>query len=340
MKTLLLTATLSIASIINTNGQEVANFYEFSITPSAYAYDGKATAVGVNSDDENECYSIMILDKDMKTTEHFNIKHCYTLQRYIETTTIKKSEFDTTLTQEELDNAEWTKEGNVDQNCIRFYPFDSDFCDYDSNIFINDYPCPVVFTQTLWNDDDKWEYLYPIFGEATKTTSAPVEFGRNENGLVVKRYVDIEQPVIGLAVKNEDGDVIASFQTDYSFDTEWAIVVLAGNIYICLEGYRHGYRNRIIYKYDPHSASIKEVSRTKAKEAKVEVNGRTITIDAIDQKADEAVLFNMSGCKVASARRGTGDNITINANNVPKGIYNVATSSNGRIAGVQKIILK
>lgn len=237
-----------------------------------------------------------------------------------------------------IDNAEWTmQEDGLQTSTETLYPSHFGYFDYDSNIGFDE---GITVSQTLFNDDDKWEYLFPKLGPVEKSVGDWREYGENENGIILSRYVSEYQPTIGLDIINEDGEVVASLEGASNVEYPY-IYKIGGNIYMKCEYYSYSEGSGdVFYRSDPISTSIKEVSRSATKKAPVKVNGRSITVEADGKEVDEAVLFDMGGRRVAtSGRRGAG-NITLHAADTTHGVYNVALKKKGRIVGAQKIVLK
>ena len=235
------------------------------------------------------------------------------------------------FTQADIDNAQWEYiEGDDAAQAYTHTAECFDFSDYDNNILCDN---SITLSQTLFNDDDKWEYVIAQYGQVEKTVSDYWVCDSNENGIVLRRNATKSQPVTGYIIYNEDGNEIASIEAAEGFDDIYRI---SNNIYI--ECYSNGVRR--IYKYDPATTSIQEVSQSESKTPIVKVNGRNITVEADGQNVDEAVLVDMGGRRVASSSRPGGKNVTIDAANMPGGVYNVAIKNGGKVTGAQKIVLK
>ncbi len=227
----------------------------------------------------------------------------------------------------DIDHAQWTMledsyrhHSSTESICL-FY-----FYDFDANVL---YDNRIGFTQTFFNEDDKWEYISTLYGALEKRVGDYNVWDYNTNGLVLRRDVYENQPVIGYTICNEDGDVIASIEIDDSYIE--CIYKLGGNIYFASD--------YVIYKYDPMSTSIKKVSGSEAKTPLVKMRGRSIIVED-GQKADEAVLIDMGGRIVATSNQKGNESTTINIANMPAGVYNVAVKNKGRITAVRKIIIK
>ena len=251
---------------------------------------------------------------------------------YIEDGHVKEIqvEYQPDFEQTAIDNAEWTIEGDVREEEYSNSPEYIYYSDYDANIAFDK---SIRCTQTLFNDDDKWEYIVNKFGAMKKDIGDYWYSSSSENGFVLRRNAS-ESPVTGLDIKNEDGETVASINEVASYLDH--VYKIGGNTYLSLYGY--GYD--VIYKYDPKSMDIKEVSRSEAKMANVRINGRSIMVEADAKDVDEVELIDMGGRKMASSdRKGVG-NLTINASSAADGVYSVALKKRGRLVGAQKIILK
>lgn len=239
-----------------------------------------------------------------------------------------------TFNQADIDNAEWKPESESESESCGVGYIEFGFHDYDINML---YGCTPYLTQTIFNDDDKWEYLLPKFGPVEKTVEEwSIEGTDSSLGVKLRRYVSERQECIGSIIYNEDGTEVGTLDgTGYE-----VYLYKVGGAYFISSRTRtdDGHYGEIFYKYDRTTTSVKKIAQSTGKSARIAVDGRTITVDADGGDVDEAILYNMTGSKVASARGGKS--LTINADGMPGGVYNVATKNGGRITGAQKIVLK
>ena len=243
-----------------------------------------------------------------------------------------------TISQADLDNAEWTyvqtqMESSGPSHCVRINYYNS-----DANIFYDRY-CYV--SQTLFNEDDKWEYILPMYGPVKKIIGDPYVVGSyDETGIRYSRIVEEKPEFVGIGIYDEDGKLIASASFDAYFDGyflyEFDVFVSNGNTYLVTSSSDKA----VCIKYDRSTSSIKEVSQFKSNAPLISMDGRKILVGADGKNIDEAVLYDMGGHRIASSRRMSGKNISINAANVAGGVYNVALKNKGKVTGAQKIIIK
>ena len=235
------------------------------------------------------------------------------------------------VSQSDIDRAEWKYEsGDAEGQTHVDGPENNYFHDYDLNSISDD---SFTLTQTLFNDDDKWEYILPKYGQVTKWTGELCQGSSNVNGIEFTRNASESQETIGYSVYNEDGTEIATLNVTGYIEI---VARFGGNVYIMT--YNDG--DDVLYRYDPNDTQVKEINRSESKAARIAMNGRTITIDTGGQKVDEAVLFNMSGQKVSSGNAHSNGSITLDTAGMRSGVYSVSVKSQGRTVGSQKIMLK
>lgn len=238
-------------------------------------------------------------------------------------------QYEYVINESDIANAEWTLDTDygISEYESNVEPEDFDYYDFDSNFSYDD----LVFSQTLFNEDDKWEYIVPLYGPLEKIVEEP-QFTWQNGEIVYYRYVHENNPSIGYAIYNEDGKLLATFDSKDWLDD---IIKFNGTSYLVTSG-----DNTTLYKLDSKISSIKEVKQFNAKAFSVGVNNRSITVDTGDQKADEAILFDMQGRKVAVSSNQNSNRLSINAGNVPQGIYNVTVKNQGKMERAQKVRIK
>lgn len=237
--------------------------------------------------------------------------------------------------------ANWQIDGDVETDPLKSCEY-YNFTDYDINSATDK---SIMFSQTLFNDDDKWEYVAPLYGPMVKEVGEYQIYDYSGEGVVFERHVYETYPQIGHAIYNEDGNLIGQIddkaeEFDY-FYMEY-ISKIGGNIYLEGEAYKDDNYYDVLFKYDSSTTSIQEVKRVKSANPFATLNGKNIDVNVENSDADaKAVLVGMNGVTVASSAAGSGANtVTLNVGNVPSGIYNVALIKNGKSVRSQKIFVK
>ncbi len=183
-----------------------------------------------------------------------------------------------------------------------------DYYDVDNNN--NPEDLYMKITQSLFNDDDKWELVY---------------FKRDPNG----KYYSGTFTVI-----NEDGDVISEFYADESFD-----------LYRFNNNYYLSYNNPKIEKYcfaliDKTANAIKEVKELPVN--MMTVSGSTMNVEIPSNFGEGSVsVFNMAGQQVAAQNIDKEmHSVTVDIQSLPKGVYSVTLNGNRHKALNQKVLIK
>lgn len=241
------------------------------------------------------------------------------------------------------ESANWQIDGDIETDPLPIY-ISTYLTDYDVNNVKNN---EFIFSQTLFNDDDKWEYVAPLYGPTVKNVSyEDYTYDRNGEGFKFRRWIHEGYDQKGFAIYNEDGNLVAEIERPEGavelYDSELSIYKIGGNICFKDQIRINDDFYDVIYKYDSSTSSIQEVKRVKSANPFATLNGKNIEVNVENSDADaKAVLVGMNGVTVASSAVGSGANtITLNVGNVPSGIYNVALIKNGKSVRSQKIFVK
>lgn len=245
-----------------------------------------------------------------------------------------------------MDSLQWEKGEVIETVDYSTEPIRFEYIDYDNYYeSIQD----LQLTQKLFNKDEKWEYIIPKYGALVKEVGDSYYEHLNARDTITERYYEFrryKRPIYETpskecyAICDEDGNEVATL--DVKEDYIEFFMKLGYNLYLQTSSYddTEGQYVEILYKFNPKTTSIEEVSRSAVSTAVVRMNGRNIIVEADGQDVDEAVLFDMGGRKMASSGRHSAGNITLNASQTSAGVYTVALKKRGRMVGAQKIMLK
>ncbi len=242
----------------------------------------------------------------------------------------------------DAESANWQIDGDVETEPLPIY-ISTYLTDYDVNNVKNN---EFIFSQTLFNDDDRWEYVAPLYGPAVKDVDEYHVYDSNSEGIKIRRRIYEDYNQKGFAIYNEDGNLVAEIERPEGavelYDSELSIYKIGGNICFKNQIRINDDFYDVIYKYDSSTSSIQEVKRVKSANPFATLNGKNIEVNVENSDADaKAVLVGMNGVTVASSAAGSdASTITLNVGNIPSGIYNVALIKNGKSVRSQKILVK
>lgn len=215
----------------------------------------------------------------------------------------------------------------------------------------------LIVSQTLFNDDDKWEYLGYSYVQTGPSYGDPYLVNANyETGkATIRRTVSRSTKLDAVVIYSEDGQVLTSIPIAelspykvFHLSVE-KIYKLNGktyiDVYMSCSNPNGGFDifEHAIYRYDKNTTSVSEVARTKSyAHPFVTVEGDNINVNVGEgNDGANAVLVDMGGKSVSSATVPAGStSATLNANTVPAGIYNVAVVKGGNVTQAQKVVLK
>ena len=214
---------------------------------------------------------------------------------------------------------------------------------FDNHLdFQTENQCAV--TQSLFNNDDAWEYIVPDLYETTDMTYGSSQ--KTAEGITIYRTIKKGYTSQGYKIVSDDGRTIAKFNMPF-LNEVWK---LNGKIYL----YGHGLNGFVelpgggvssgysLYSFDSLTNEIKEVLSSKQRNSFVSVSGGTIDLQLSNEDTDsEAVITSMGGQTTSKYPIAKGHTyVQINAANLSKGIYNVSVQRNGQVLQSQNVLIQ
>lgn len=200
-------------------------------------------------------------------------------------------------------------------------------------------------TQTLFNDDDKFEYLYQTWDSAPADT---VEYDRDDDGEIDSIVVNNNFVDTGIELRQEDGTVL--FRHEYAKQQEtvyYSVEVydIGDKVYLSIEETVSGC---VFYSIDKSTSSVSKVKslpgmlRAYPNPAR---SGEVLTMDlpeagAADARRDVRVT-SMDGRTMMRQQVGRGERqVQIPLRRMPAGVYNFTLTENGRVVENSRIVVK
>lgn len=220
-------------------------------------------------------------------------------------------------------------------------------------------------SQTLFNEDEAYEYLIPKFKMVEASTGGPTMSEDSSTGsgyleepieLTRKTLLTKESvALVGFQVIGEKGNVLKdlSFEDYLGGSSIWdaAVVTIGANIYLAFDGHNYEDNNyevndaTIFYKIDRTTSSIQKVrtvpggmnlsSTIANKGADIQVN-----FNDNNEKGSEISVFSVNGAKVKSVKVPAGQKTASFNVNGSAGMYLVNRAQNGKANETKKIVIK
>lgn len=184
------------------------------------------------------------------------------------------------------------------------------------------------FTQSMFNDDDKWEYIMRDYTGPAETTYYNTNISVNEDGTVTLTRSGTEGPQGGYAIYNEDGTKLG-----------W---IEAGKNILVINGKACIWKDQRLYVFESNdSGNIDLVEKVSARnDRSLDANRGIVTVDIdAEQAGGEVVICTTDGKVMANKRVGVGQT-QINDQPLPAGLYVVSLIKDGRVVESEKYLVQ
>lgn len=219
----------------------------YLITPGSLSYEGKPSIL-VRSESDEEIFDVY--NSNLEKVHSF---------------TISPSCFYTTYVRQKK-TGEW--ETTYERNDTLKYTFESfgGYYDYDKNVYSD---APLSFSQTLFNADDKFEYIIPISEKNEKVHEFTDAYGDSI------RQITSGDFLAGFKIVNEDGATLFTINTDVNKEEHINELIKIGNKTYITTFSNDDYETW--YLIDQQSSSIESVKRIPTGKSQIySVDGRKL----------------------------------------------------------------
>ena len=217
-----------------------------------------------------------------------------------------------------------------------------------------------TLAQTLFNSDDKFEYIIPKL-VLTDISDYVVSMPSNGREIVLSRselISDYDNPTMkGLQVVSSDGtvlhdiDFMDGFYRDYDeynvYDNEIYGITIGGKDYLVIDGYMESNDEDeedrecvLFYRINRQTNSLQEVKNVPVK-MRAKQQASTINVQLSNTtEPSELILTNSLGQIIGKKNVPAGENVATFKTSMPKGMYNVTRVQNGKQIENGKILMK
>lgn len=233
----------------------------------------------------------------------------------------------------------------TDERTEIYYEFESPYLHNFDNDIVAEAPYydNGFFTQTMFNTDDKYEYLVPVY--ELSTTASYIDdqnwaWRPNNEQISIKRKVMYDSEQTATNVVSEDGNVIHTFP-----GTVDRVVVIGGKTYAVVLKYAVNDIEQTFYEINPTSSSVKAVRTSGVKiSPRALRRSESVTIETgeTDAKVSREVVVTSADGRVID-RRTIPAGITgtqISTARMASGLYNFTVYANGKRLDNGKIIVR
>lgn len=211
----------------------------------------------------------------------------------------------------------------------------------------------LFLTQTLFNEDEKFEYLYETMEvkDAYKT-----ENDRDGDGIIDEVFTFYEAVESGLEIRQDDGTVL--FRHDYAdmynvMGTSAMLYRVGGKAYLVIQerGYMNGseelYNSYTVYSIDSKASKITELKRSSSVRAYPNParKGEMVTMELPDAGGGkcqrEVRVSSMEGRMLWQQRVGAGERaVQVPLGGVPARVYHFTVVEDGKPVATERIVVR
>ena len=241
-------------------------------------------------------------------------------------------------------DAVWTNMGDEQDWGGNFKPLSFEFASFGTGTEGNYLDVDICATQTLFNDDEAWEYLVPVQEENSTIDYISVEEVTTE-GVVLYRSVSKGMKTTAINVVSENGTVLASIPFSGELSKDYLqVLLLEGTIFFQLGFYGNNSSEYYdyLYRYDKQGGDLDKVAAVRRSNRFATLDGDRLDVNLEDADANGNLLLTNSLGKVLHSekvQRGKGS-ASINTSSLPEGIYNVTLMQRGKVRKNHKMLIK
>lgn len=218
---------------------------------------------------------------------------------------------------------------------IKYHEAISEYTSYPGNTYLNingrDIEGSLTATQKLFNDDDAYEYIVPIF------TYKTVEYyeGACINGMYAAKTAEVGDFVTGFKIMNDKGETVQTFNS--SWHNMYAYII-GENIYVTPDNGKYYRVNK------SGSSTLAEVSMPSGVSIspRVAQNSTPVNITATESDSDRTIkVISANGSVMTTTKIPAGStSATINTSRFRSGTYIVLVSEGDKMVENCKIIIR
>lgn len=218
---------------------------------------------------------------------------------------------------------------------IKYHEAISEYTSYPGNTYLNingrDIEGSLTATQKLFNDDDAYEYIVPIF------TYKTVEYyeGACINGMYAAKIAEVGDFVTGFKIMNDKGETLQTFNS--SWHNMYAYI-LGENIYVTPDNGKYYRVNK------SGSSTLAEVSMPSGVSIspRVAQSSTPVNITATESDSERTIkVISANGSVMTTTKIPAGStSATINTSRFRSGTYIVLVSEGDKMVENCKIIIR
>ena len=211
-----------------------------------------------------------------------------------------------------------------------------------------------IATQTLFNNDAKWEFLRKVYEECiVEDYWETKEEDRDGDGEIDYKRTRYENKVKGYEIVSEDGTVLATIDAPLSDDNSPGVNLLlwGEDAFLALTTWEYMEEDdteylTTIYSIDKTTTRVTKVASAPAMRVSPTIANRNSTVNVTlggetAKNGGELIITDSNGRTIGRSRVEAGQtNVPVTTNRMGSGVYNITLTEKGQKVDNARIIVK
>lgn len=219
--------------------------------------------------------------------------------------------------------------------------------------FIGEMDGGIFATQTLFNNDEKWEFLRPAYKEVAISDSY-YERDRDGDGEIDYKQTRYTNRLKAYEVISEEGNVLSTIPVPEGDWCDPLLIQWDGEVYFGIsvedeieqDGDYYYEEHMVIYSIDKNSSSVKKIASTPAMRVSPALAERNSTVNVtLDSETvkngGELIITDSNGRTVGRSHVEAGQtSVPVATDRMGSGVYNITLTEKGQKVENARIIVK
>ena len=209
-----------------------------------------------------------------------------------------------------------------------------------------------IATQTLFNNDAKWEFLRKVYEEYIEENSwETCEEDRDGDGEIDYKRTRYRNKVKGYEIVSEDGTVLATIDAPLSDDNSVNLLLWGEDAFLALTTWEYMEENdtehlTTIYSIDKTTTRVTKVASAPTMRVSPTIANRNSTVNVTlggetAKNGGELIITDSNGRTIGRSRVEAGQtNVPVTTNRMGSGVYNITLTEKGQKIDNARIIVK
>lgn len=210
----------------------------------------------------------------------------------------------------------------------------------------------IYATQTLFNDDAKWEFIRPVYEEkADEGSWQTEERDRDGDGEIDYKSVYYENQTVSYQIVSEDGNVLSTVDVAENDKCNPVLILWNNEVFFGLNRVKrvdldYGANYLDIYSINKNSTAIKKVASTPGMRVSPSIANRNSIVNVILggdtlKNGGELIITDSKGRTIGRRHVEVGQtSVPVTTDRMDSGVYNITLTEKGKLVENSRVVVK